>query len=165
MSFEPVPTRKHIAGWTAERQRAFIKELAASGSVSHAAAHVGMSVRSAYRLRGRAQAQDFDRAWHQAIWRAGSYLMAVAMERAVHGTRRELWKDGKLVATQIAPSDKLLMFSIDRLTPGVFSRTPTPEDIQKNTATFRDHEPDPEDMDQLPQSLAIKAEQEATPTP
>lgn len=55
-----------------------------------------MSVRSAYRLRGRPEADDFDLAWRKALRRAGSCLMGVALDRAINGTRREIWKDGTL---------------------------------------------------------------------
>jgi hypothetical protein len=157
MSFQPVPTRKHIAGWTAERQRAFIEQLAATGSVTQAAAHVGLSVRSAYRLRGHPEAHDFDLAWRAAIRRAGSYLMGVALDRAINGTRRELWKDGKLVATQIAQSDRLLMFAIDRIS-AYFATTPTPDDLIDITDGFVDHDVDEDDGWQMPIPISQSAD-------
>ena len=46
-----IPRRVHAAGWTAERQRAFIAALARTGVVSAAARSVGMSPSSAYQLR------------------------------------------------------------------------------------------------------------------
>ena len=151
MSFKPAPTRKHLAGWTADRQRAFIEHLAATGSVTHAAAHVGLSVRSAYHLRGRPEAEDFDEAWRLALRRAGSYLMGIALDRAINGTRREIWKDGKLIATQIAPSDRLLMFAIDRLGPNAYFPAPTPDQILDLTDAFEDHQVEEEE----PAPLAI----------
>ena len=52
LHFTPhVPRRQYATGWTAERQIAFIAELARTGVVSHAARSVGMSPRSAYSLR------------------------------------------------------------------------------------------------------------------
>lgn len=165
MSFEPVPTRKHVAGWTADRQRAFIEQLAATGSVTQAANHVGLSVQSAYRLRGRPEAQDFDLAWRKALRRAGSYLMGVALDRAINGSRRELWKDGKIVATQIVPSDRLLMFAIDRLTLGYLHPTPTPDDILDLTDGFEDHAPDAEDEAPMPVALSVANIDETGPRP
>jgi hypothetical protein len=164
MSFKPVPTRKSVAGWTADRQRAFIEHLAATGSVTHAAAHVGMSVRSAYRLRGRPEADDFDEAWQLALRRAGSYLMGIALDRAINGTRREIWKDGKLIATQITPSDKLLMFAIDRLDPVRYTRTPTPDDILDLAYGFQDHETEEEEAAPLPIPLMPEADKETCGT-
>ncbi len=149
MSFKPVPTRKSVAGWTADRQRAFIEHLAATGSVTHAAAHVGMSVRSA---------------WQLALRRAGSYLMGIALDRAINGTRREIWKDGKLIATQITPSDKLLMFAIDRLDPVRYTRTPTPDDILDLAYGFQDHETEEEEPEPLPIPLMPEADKETCGT-
>jgi hypothetical protein len=67
-------------------------------------------------------------------------------------TCRELWKDGKLVANQIAQSDKLLMFAIDRLNTGCLSSTPTPDDILDLTHCFEDKEV--EDHDEMPIRIA-----------
>lgn len=57
--FDPAPTRKQHAGWTAERQRRFIEMLSLTGSVGQAAASAGVSSRSAYRLRNKAGAESF----------------------------------------------------------------------------------------------------------
>jgi hypothetical protein len=165
MSFQPAPTRKHDAGRTADRQRVFIEQLAATGSVTQAAAHVGLSVQSAYRLRGRPEAADFDRAWRMAQRRAGSYLMGIALDRAINGSRRELWRDGKLVATQIVPSDRLLMFAIDRLTMGFLTPTPSPDDILDLTDGFEDHAPDTDDEAPLPITLSAANPEETVPRP
>lgn len=135
--FSPVPSRKEVTGWTVLKQRNFIAELAASGSVSLAAQSVGMSARSAWRLRHKPGAEEFSAAWSLALRRAGAFLLSVAVDRAVHGTRKEIWKDGKLIATQIAPSDRLLMFAIDRLTPGVFGTVPTVDQIVGHASRFQ----------------------------
>lgn len=50
-------------GWTAERQLAFLGELARTRSVTRAARAVGMSRESAYRLRGRPTGALFAAAW------------------------------------------------------------------------------------------------------
>src|SRR5689334_9510934 len=51
--FDPAPVKPRHDGWTAERQRAFIAALAEQGCVSDACRAVGVSPRSAYRLRRR----------------------------------------------------------------------------------------------------------------
>ena len=42
-SFTPVARRRHHHGWTAERQRAFIRALAETASATHAAARISMA--------------------------------------------------------------------------------------------------------------------------
>jgi hypothetical protein len=54
-------------GWTAERQLAFLEALAHTRSVSKAAASVGMSRESAYRLRERAEGALFAASWDRAL--------------------------------------------------------------------------------------------------
>jgi hypothetical protein len=53
-NFQTAPTRKRHAGWTAERQRRFIEQLALTGSVGEACAAVAAASSSAYRLRSKA---------------------------------------------------------------------------------------------------------------
>jgi hypothetical protein len=65
--FTPAPTRKRHAGWTAERQRKFIEHLSLTGNVGDACALVGVASSSAYRLRNRAGAEGFARAWDAAL--------------------------------------------------------------------------------------------------
>ena len=59
LPFNPIPLRERHDGWTADRQIAFIDALAATGCVTDAARTVGMSVRSAYRLRAHPEAGSF----------------------------------------------------------------------------------------------------------
>ena len=114
-SFTPVATRKQIAGWTVQKQLEFIRHLAAFGSVRDAARSVGMSEASAYRLRSRPTAESFCEAWNLALRQAAGHLMSVAVERALNGSRKEYWKNGRLIGTEVVHSDKLLMWAVDRL--------------------------------------------------
>lgn len=104
-------------GWTAERQRTFLTVLAETGCISEACSHAGVSSRSAYRLRQRADAAAFANAWDQALRLATLRLTTIAFERAVKGTVREMWREGERVAETRAPSDKLLMFLLQHLLP------------------------------------------------
>jgi hypothetical protein len=52
-------TRVRHDGWTATRQRTFLSALAETGCISEACAHAGVSSRSVYRLRQRADAAHF----------------------------------------------------------------------------------------------------------
>ena len=65
--FDPVPLRVRTDGWTPERQREFIRLLHVRRNVGKAAQAVGMSRRSAYRLRERPGAESFAAAWDSAF--------------------------------------------------------------------------------------------------
>lgn len=120
MEFTPAPTRKQHAGWTAERQREFIAHLALTGSVGEAAALVGMSSRSAYRLRNRAGGESFARAWDAALRLCVTRLAAIAFDRALHGRAERHYRDGELVMERKVPSDYLLTWLLARLDPVQF---------------------------------------------
>ncbi|MFA9200766.1 MAG: hypothetical protein ACEQR8_06200 [Cypionkella sp.] len=68
-AFHPVPVGPRRDGWTPARQAHFIGLLAQTGSVSEAAALVGMRRESAYRLRARPGAAGFAAAWDAALAR------------------------------------------------------------------------------------------------
>jgi hypothetical protein len=65
--FTPVPVCARRDGWTAERQRAFIRLLSEGLRPGRAAAEVGMSRQTAYALRERPGAESFAAAWNAAI--------------------------------------------------------------------------------------------------
>ncbi len=118
--FAPVPVKPRHDGWTAERQRAFIQCLAETGCVSEACAEVGITPRSAYRLRERPDAKAFRLAWIHAQTQAATRLTAIAFERAVHGSSEQFYRDGVLVAERRKPSDRLLMFLLKHFDPVSF---------------------------------------------
>lgn len=70
-AFHPVPVRTRADGWTPVRQAEFIGMLAETGSVSAAAAFVGMARETAYRLRRHPEAAEFAQAWDVALVIAG----------------------------------------------------------------------------------------------
>ena len=97
-------------GWTAERQRAFLVHLAATGSVSHACRHVGLSRQGAYELRDRYPTSVFAILWKVAHAMGRRRLFDEALERAVHGREEAVWYGGEQVGTRIVHNDRLLMF-------------------------------------------------------
>jgi hypothetical protein len=126
-SFQPVPVKSRHDGWTAERQRAFIAALAETGCVSEACAEVGITPRSAYRLREHPRAAAFRDAWDHANSMATARLTALAFERAVHGSVERIYRGGELVEERHKTSDRLLMWLIAHLDPAAFgwlSRAP-----------------------------------------
>jgi hypothetical protein len=66
-AFYPVPTRTRRDGWTVARQADFLGMLAETGSVIGACEAVGMSRKSAYRLRALPGAESFAAAWDAAL--------------------------------------------------------------------------------------------------
>ena len=106
--FDIAPTRNTQSGWTAERQRRFIEHLSLTGSVGEAAALAGVSSRSAYRLRNKAGAESFARAWDAALSLSATRLAAIAFDRALHGRSERVYRDGELVMERKMPSDYLL---------------------------------------------------------
>lgn len=112
-----VPVKHRHDGWTAERQRAFLAALAETGCVSEACAEVGITPRSAYRLRDRPDAKAFRLAWIHAQSLAVTRLTAIAFERAIHGSTEQFYRDGQLVAERRKPSDRLLMFLLRHFDP------------------------------------------------
>jgi hypothetical protein len=115
--FDLAPTRKRHAGWTAERQRRFIEHLSLTGNVGEACAIVGVASSSAYRLRNRAGAESFARAWDAALRLCPTRLVAIGLDRAINGRVERHYKDGELVMERRIPSDYLLTWFISRLDP------------------------------------------------
>lgn len=112
-------SRKRLAGWSAQRQRVFLANLAETGSVHLAASSARLSARSAYRLRARSPA--FAAAWDTADQLAVGRLSAIAFDRAINGRTEQVWQDGILVAEKRLPSDRLLMWLLARLDPRRFA--------------------------------------------
>ena len=97
-------------GWTATMQRDFIRALAESGCVSHAAKAVGVARNTAYAMRQRATHSTFALAWDVAIQMGRKRLLDIAMERALEGQEVAIWYRGEQVGTRIVHNDRLLTF-------------------------------------------------------
>jgi hypothetical protein len=134
--FDLPPTRNRHSGWTAERQRKFIEHLSLTGSVGEAAALAGVSSRSAYRLRNKAGAEDFARAWDAALSQSATRLAAIAFDRALHGRSERIYRDGELVMERKMPSDYLLTWLLARLDPVQFG-SPTAKGLAAATGDPR----------------------------
>jgi len=120
--FDGVPledSRKRLAGWSAERQRLFLSNLAETGSVHLASNAARLAARGAYRLRTRSP--QFARAWDHALQLAAGRLAAIAFDRAIHGRIEQVYHSGDLVGERRVPSDKLLMWLLSRLDPRRFA--------------------------------------------
>ena len=120
--FDGIPledSRKHLAGWSAERQRVFLTHLAETGSVHLACSAARLSARGAYRLRARSPA--FARGWDVAQRCSVGRLSAIAFDRALNGRLEQVYRDGALIAERRVPNDKMLMWLLARLDPKRFA--------------------------------------------
>lgn len=144
----PVLRKRRADGWSPEKQRAFIRGLADTGSVDQAARGVGMTGRSAYALRRSPGAEGFDRAWSAATDAAAKRLLDEAFERALVGTDEPVFdRDGNRVGRRLRKSDRMLIFLLraympDRFRFAVHDRTvagegPVPAPL--NVAAALDH--------------------------
>ncbi len=111
MAFDSVPLRARRDGWTVERQRAFIAVLFAKRSVQAAAAAVGMSRESAYRLRCRPGAASFAAAWDAALAARVRDMtsQSLLMHRAFYGTCKPIMHRGEQVGTLVRPDNAALL--------------------------------------------------------
>lgn len=73
-----------------------------------------MSAQSAYALRRRSTARAFRQAWDAARAMAAHRLEEAAWDRAIHGTVKQHFYHGELVAETRVYSDRLLVQMIDR---------------------------------------------------
>jgi hypothetical protein len=100
-------------GWTPERVRIFLETLADRGLVGEAAAAAGMSRRSAYALRRRAEGRPFCTAWRGALLLARQRLTDEAMERAINGCFEIVVRDGKVVAERHRHDNRFTLAMLD----------------------------------------------------
>lgn len=81
------PPRTRHDGWTAERQALFVAALRIGGSITRAAAAVGMSRKSAYALRGRPSGARFAAAWDRALRQGDEGYTALAFAIRTGGAK------------------------------------------------------------------------------
>ncbi len=118
LTFTPVPRKKsRHDGWTADRQRGFIAALAELGSVTAAAARVGMAKEGAYQLRLADGADEFRAAWAAAVDSGVARLADIALERAIDGVPVPIMFQGQQVAERRHYSDRLLTFILRNRQP------------------------------------------------
>jgi hypothetical protein len=67
LTFDPVPRRAHVNGWTAEHQRTFVAALAMTGSARQAARALGRWPNGAEQLRKAKGGKSFDAACEAAM--------------------------------------------------------------------------------------------------
>ena len=165
MDDELVDTRNRYQGWSADKQRMFLRQLAATGSVTRAAEAVGMTARAAYYLRNRPQAKAFREGWALALRAASDTLVAVAYDRAINGARQKYWQDGKLIGERLVPSDRMLTWLLARIDPDIphqtYGVTETKwKDLEAKMPYLTQINPNPDEEDE-----AYRLETENPPEP
>lgn len=106
--FTPVLLRHRADGWTPMRQADFLGALAETWSVTAAAARVGKSRESAYRLRAKPGAESFAAAWDAILGQRDALIACkITNERLLHRVRqgilRPVMRRGKHVGTERIP--------------------------------------------------------------
>jgi hypothetical protein len=108
--FTPAHPRPRHDGWTPERQVAFIEALAETACVADACRAVGMSERSAYALRARADAISFRNAWEAALDYGVRRLSDAVLSRAINGVAVPYFYRGEQVGERRHFDERLAMF-------------------------------------------------------
>lgn len=99
--------------WTRAKMVAFLRELAATQSVSQAAKAVGMGRTSAYNLRNRLQNTPFSLGWEVALECGMHQLAHAVMDRALNGVEVEHYYHGELVATTRRYDNRLAQWVLE----------------------------------------------------
>jgi len=116
----------------------FLHFLAQSGSVTYASGRAGIERRTLYRRRAGDEA--FAAQWDEALQLGIDRLQDDAMQRALHGTERPLFRNGKRVGSTQQYDNKLLQFLLRAHRPEVYgarqqsAAPPLPFDLAQRLA-------------------------------
>ncbi len=113
LDFAPVTTASNRHdGWTPERQKLFIAALGVMGVIDRAAKAVGMSAKSAYKLRERPGAEGFASAWDGALFMGRQRAYDRAVDRAINGYTVPRFYRGKLIGTRHQFDNRMAMHAL-----------------------------------------------------
>ncbi len=105
LEFTPVEQlAKRWSGVTAQKQRIFIAQLAATGAVSMAAKAIGHSSSALYQLRKRDGAESFAAAWDRAVEAGARRVADLLMEYAIYGVPETISKRGQVILERRRPN-------------------------------------------------------------
>jgi hypothetical protein len=115
-SFPPGARKPRHDGFTPEKMGEFLRHLAATGVVEHAAATAGVSAQAAYSLRNRRGGRAFARMWDAIlINRSRDRLASELSSRAIAGCVSIRKKDGVVVSEYHHYDNRLAMSVLTRL--------------------------------------------------
>ena len=109
------PARSRCDGWTPDKQKRFCEVLAECGIVARAADAVGMSSRSAYAFRSRAQGRAFAAVWHEARGIACRSLVDEAVSLAFQGRVVQVIENGEITTERRRNNPARLLRAVERL--------------------------------------------------
>jgi len=125
-------------GLSASVLKNFLHFLARSGSVTYAATRSGIERRTLYRRKAHDEA--FAAQWDEALQLGIDRLQDDAMRRALHGTERAVFRNGKQVGSTQQYDNKLLQFLLRAHRPEVYGEKkqsaapPLPFDLAQRLA-------------------------------
>ncbi|MCF8534386.1 MAG: hypothetical protein K9G48_15370 [Reyranella sp.] len=102
----------------------FLRFLGLSGSVTFAASKAGIERRTLYRRKAADEA--FAAEWDEALQLGIDRLQDSAMQRALHGTERQLYRNGRQVGSTQQYDNKLLQFLLRAHRPEVYGARQQP---------------------------------------
>lgn len=121
LEFTPVPRHsKRWDGINPLKQRHFIAQLAASGSVTMAAKCIGISSSALYQLRRGPGAESFAAAWEVAVDIGARRVLDVLIEHAIHGTPETLSKGGEMILERRRYNHRAMMWIVAHRFPEKF---------------------------------------------
>ncbi len=98
--YAAIPNHRRHDGWTVDRQRVFIESLTAGASVTQAAARVGMTTASAYRLKRRPGSEAFADAWWHAMKLNVDQLADTILDKCINGIEVPVYHKGEIIGTR-----------------------------------------------------------------
>jgi hypothetical protein len=126
LAFRPVPVKARHDGWTDERQRGFILRLALGGCVARAAKAVGMTRKSAYRLRERPGAESFAASWDMALGWGQDRTVDVGLQRSLCGEWMPVRRNGQVVGERFRFDNRLALAVLNALDRRAAARPASP---------------------------------------
>ncbi|MEI7876062.1 MAG: hypothetical protein WCK95_28360 [Alphaproteobacteria bacterium] len=96
----------------------FLHYLAFSGSVTYASGRAGIERRTLYRRK--ADDEAFAAQWEEALQLGIDRLQDNAMQRALHGTERPRYRNGKQIGSTQQYDNKLLQFLLRAHRPEIY---------------------------------------------
>lgn len=118
IEFTPVPrATKRWNGITAQKQRVFMDNLAASGCVKMASDSIGTSTSAMYTLRKSPGAESFAAAWDKAIEAGARRVLDMLMSHAIHGTPETLRKGDEVILERRKYNTRAMMWIVQQRFP------------------------------------------------
>jgi hypothetical protein len=103
---------------TPQKLTAFLHHLGRTGSVTYAAIRTGLKRNTLYKLK--ATDPDFGARWAEALDLGVERLQDDAMRRALHGTERAVFRNGRQVGSVRQYDNRLLQFLLRAHRPEIY---------------------------------------------